>query len=885
LLVPLGRRGFRQATAQDVTGALGKGPALAGEVAGELDRVIALVFAADQGQHWQESLEQTFPLVAELRRASTFLRADLYRVLLGSVRFASLADIDAAVERALRRSDCIDLSSSAFHELGGGGVAALESPSFVWSGEAARSVGLVGYVGAGDFEKLGGTEAWRIDLRPVGEVAEAWREGDDRMRAELAAACDAAVEDAIAEARGLAVARSVRRYDRAARLDVTLLVAGLGAEADPQVVEAFRRAWRDAFAVAVAERGLSLKIQARTGTCAMPVEQAVVLAQGGEQIIRTKRGRLVAAGPGQRRYATAEILGIERSVVKWALATRGQGIAVVPPEVVAAKVAQVEAAKGIALDGEQRAMVEALAGSGNQVDVVVGVAGSGKSTALVPAARSWEAMGRRVVGCATRGKTARDLGREVGIDSYTVARLIRSPQPLAEGTVVVLDEAGMTSSRDLAALAAKVAACEGKLVMCGDPRQLAPVDTAGLLRSLGLRFQGNGLIQLRVNRRQVERWEQRAVQHLRQRPGQNVSGVAQALEAYLKHGAMHAFGDFDSAAQAMVERWDEARRTGGDRGVLMVAGTNEQREAVNRLARQRRKDAGELGKEIQVDGVDWAVGDQVITTTPDKDRRWVNGEMGVIQAVAGGRRAGVTIVFDEDRRQVRVSADDLRQGHVAHAYCLTAHKAQGQTVDLCLLLGSDAFVRELVYSAMTRGKRNEMYVPLVTLAPRDEGSHQVDEPEPSEEAWRCADRLLEDEAWSGSDRRVLAASVQHLIDCWEVSGEADSSADFRLGAEGLGKLVEANPPDWLVSWLGPPPLDGLRRRAWRSAAGEAVAWRRTWGVLEDGRPGLPPVDDPLAAHARKALLGRIQGDLVELGVHADVLGRGERAMDRQQRLQ
>jgi hypothetical protein len=198
---------------------------------------------------------------------------------------------------------------------------------------------------------------------------------------------------------------------------------------------------------------------------------------------------------------------------------------------------------------------------------------------------------------------------------------------------------------------------------------------------------------------------------------------------------------------------------------------------------------------------------------------------------------------------------------------------------------------------MTRGKRNEMYVPLVTLAPRDEGSHVVDEPDPSDEAWRCADRLLEDEAWRcsdrlledeawpGSDRRVLAASVQHLIDCWEVSGGADSSADFRLGAEGLGKLVEANPPDWLVSWLGPPPLDEVLRRAWRSAAGEAVAWRRTWGVLEDGRPGLPLVDDPLVEHARKALLGRIQGDLAELGVHADVLGRGERAMDRQQRRQ
>ncbi len=48
--------------------------------------------------------------------------------------------------------------------------------------------------------------------------------------------------------------------------------------------------------------------------------------------------------------------------------------------------------------------------------------------------------------------------------------------------------------------------------------------------------------------------------------------------------------------------------------------------------------------------------------------------------------------------------DYLDAGHVAHAYATTIHKAQGMTVDRCLVLGTDDLYREAGYVALSRGR-------------------------------------------------------------------------------------------------------------------------------------------------------------------------------------
>jgi ATP-dependent exoDNAse (exonuclease V) alpha subunit len=56
----------------------------------------------------------------------------------------------------------------------------------------------------------------------------------------------------------------------------------------------------------------------------------------------------------------------------------------------------------------------------------------------------------------------------------------RHDTPLQAGTVVVVDEASMVSSRDLASLVYQAERCDSRIVLVGDPKQLPSLDSGGL---------------------------------------------------------------------------------------------------------------------------------------------------------------------------------------------------------------------------------------------------------------------------------------------------------------------------------------------------------------------------------------------------------------------
>ena len=78
--------------------------------------------------------------------------------------------------------------------------------------------------------------------------------------------------------------------------------------------------------------------------------------------------------------------------------------------------------------------------------------------------------------------------------------------------MLVVDEAGMVPTRQLAQLIDATAAVGGKLVLVGDHRQLPELEAGGAFRGLVNR----GLaIELTENHRQVNAWERAALDELR----------------------------------------------------------------------------------------------------------------------------------------------------------------------------------------------------------------------------------------------------------------------------------------------------------------------------------------------------------------------------------
>jgi conjugative relaxase-like TrwC/TraI family protein len=198
----------------------------------------------------------------------------------------------------------------------------------------------------------------------------------------------------------------------------------------------------------------------------------------------------------ERAYATASVLATEQAIER-AVQRGVENLAAarVTPAAAERALSRAESALGVPLTDGQRGAVLGIATSGRAVDLVEGVAGSGKTTVMAAVRGAFEDGGFTVIGTSTSGQAARTLGREAGIEeSRTLAslrwqiehdRLSLSPEH-----VLVLDEAGMASDRDIAFLLDEARLAGSKVVMVGDDRQLGAVDVGGAMGALVERHGG-----------------------------------------------------------------------------------------------------------------------------------------------------------------------------------------------------------------------------------------------------------------------------------------------------------------------------------------------------------------------------------------------------------
>src|SRR5690606_71585 len=127
-----------------------------------------------------------------------------------------------------------------------------------------------------------------------------------------------------------------------------------------------------------------------------------------------------------------------------------------------------------------------------------------------------------ILGCAVSAAAASELESQAGFarsvaPAMTVAKLLVDLDAyggLAPGGTVVVDEASMIATRDLARLAEHTRTAEGRLVLVGDPDQHGSVDAGGVFARL-CRDEGDGLVRLVENRRQDDHIDRLAIDDYR----------------------------------------------------------------------------------------------------------------------------------------------------------------------------------------------------------------------------------------------------------------------------------------------------------------------------------------------------------------------------------
>ena len=218
----------------------------------------------------------------------------------------------------------------------------------------------------------------------------------------------------------------------------------------------------------------------------------VVPDLGEPEFLRRPDGASVYTVHGSRTYTSAAILDAERRLLEAAERTDGYVI----PEFLVDLTVRRGAAAGAGLDTGQAELVRALATSGARVQVALAPAGSGKTTAMATLAKAWRSGGGHVIGLAPTAVAADELGQAIDTPAETVAKFLHSATaaasdgrvaafpPIGPRTLVVIDEAGMVGTKDLAAVVDRVLERGGSVRLVGDDQQLTAVAASGVFRDL-----------------------------------------------------------------------------------------------------------------------------------------------------------------------------------------------------------------------------------------------------------------------------------------------------------------------------------------------------------------------------------------------------------------
>ena len=442
---------------------------------------------------------------------------------------------------------------------------------------------------------------------------------------------------------------------------------------------------------------------------------------GEPEFLRRPDGASVYTVHGSRTYTSAAILDAERLLLEAGERTDGYVI----PEFFVDLAVRRGIAAGAGLDTGQAELVGALATSGARVQVALAPAGSGKTTAMATLAKAWRGGGGQVIGLAPTAVAAEELGQAIDTPAETVAKFLHSAAaaatvgrvaafpPIGPRTLVVIDEAGMVGTKDLAAVVDRVLERGGSVRLVGDDQQLTAVAARGVFRDLA--EQGSALgttVRLTELHRFTDAEEAAATLGIR-------SGDPAALEHYLSKGRVHVGGDGAAVDQAF-HAWRADVAAGSSS--LLLAASRETVRGLNELARGERLAAqpGRPGREaVLADGTRASSGDVVITRHNDRsirgrDGSWVkNGDRWVVREVDRSGDLHVARAGHQARRlgeTVRLSAEYVGN-HVQLGYASTIHGAQGATVDTTHTVVAGAESRQGLYVALSRGRHaNHLYL-------------------------------------------------------------------------------------------------------------------------------------------------------------------------------
>lgn len=424
-------------------------------------------------------------------------------------------------------------------------------------------------------------------------------------------------------------------------------------------------------------------------------------------------GRVVELGRdklGHPIYSTPEQIALERELLGLAERLLGQNRRA--PHV--ARVTELCAAYGLT---DEQADAAYAATTSASIAVVEGAPGVGKTTMLRPVVAAYREAGLRVVGTATAWNISNQLS-ELGIQSKATDAWIASAKAggkfLDSNTVLLIEEAGLLSARQMHALLSEVEKAGAKAILTGDSQQLQAIGSGP-----GLLIVSSATQSTRVETivRQHDVWARDAVTDFTK------GRAAEGLTAYAERGLLNLAAGEKAAITALVDGWQKTQEVVSNPATLLIAKTNAQVAAINAEVRTRLKAMNLIrGPELTVSGVSrsgnaqtmqLAMGDRVRFSLRHDGLGVINGTTATVTHIDCSEEVDPTIhvVIGERLADFKLSdiADEMGRARLGHAYATTIYGCQGATTEHAFVLLSPAMRRSEIVAASSRARQETQF--------------------------------------------------------------------------------------------------------------------------------------------------------------------------------
>lgn len=210
-----------------------------------------------------------------------------------------------------------------------------------------------------------------------------------------------------------------------------------------------------------------------------------------------------------------------------------------------------------------------MLGSRDQAVNLRGAAGTGKTATLEELQRGLREAGRQTVALAPTRSAVEELEKVGFPNALTIERFLQDPQIQKDSIrkVLIVDEAGMVSGRQMAELLRVAERRSVRLVFSGDTRQIQSVEASDALRILEKESHLKSASLTQVQRQKAADYRE-AIQELRRSP-------ERGFEKLVEMGAVREVA-WQERAQTVAELWRQAQAAGqGARQTLVVCATHE----------------------------------------------------------------------------------------------------------------------------------------------------------------------------------------------------------------------------------------------------------------------------------------------------------------------